>query len=715
MKFVAIDFETTGLTAQKDRVIEIGLVRFSDRFEIEEEFSTLINPGRDVGRTDIHGITATMLDGAPTFSDIAFQVCDFISGSILVAHNKKFDLDFLTIELTRAGIEPPEFDALCTIELIRSVHPASPRRLHDACRFLGLEPENAHQALSDARMAALVAMTILRDSGYPAMPSPTHISVPVGSANPIYKTREMHAKSQPESYLAGLVASLPETTLIAGKETVAANEYLNLLDRVIEDRIIDNDEAQLLTMLAADLGLCRAALADGKVSDSERRDIQAVAEALGLEGWEELLIRDLHEVDSPPSQARSLPPGTKVCFTGEMDLTRVECEELASQKGLSVCPRVTKDVEVLVVADPRTQSSKAQKARKYGARIMSERAFFREIEKYPDVGPIDIDDDDLESFEVGEIVIQIGGRVVPMFGFAMDELTTRRAELTSGFSDMLNHVSLLLLEPTQVNERIAELEGITPRLTGGAISVSESCDAARGILLDLWSHVRSVAGQWEEPTHSMQWGREQLRQSMVDFFASSQAIDELRQDRTEAANEIASLVKSMVETVTRYEPQVHHSALYKREKVLRDAGAIPKDSLHGLSLVITGDFAEFEREQSHRAILERGGKSPGSVSGRTYAVIAGESPGWAKIERARTLGTPVVGYAEFLTILDKGELPGVPKKERSNPGKESSDTENVIETFVCGRCGEGFSRIRMRGRKPRECPECRGVGDGKER
>ena len=53
--FVAFDFETTGLNASKDRIIEIGCVKFDSQFTELERFETLVNPKRDVGRTDIHG------------------------------------------------------------------------------------------------------------------------------------------------------------------------------------------------------------------------------------------------------------------------------------------------------------------------------------------------------------------------------------------------------------------------------------------------------------------------------------------------------------------------------------------------------------------------------------------------------------------------------------------------------------------------------------
>ncbi len=721
MKFVAIDFETTGLRPKTNRAIEIGLVRFSEAFEIEEEFSTLIDPGRDVGRTDIHGITPTMLAGAPRFEDLAAHVCEFISNSILVAHNKRFDLDFLATELARVGIELPSLDAICTIELIRSAHPSSPRRLHDACRFLGIEPENAHEALADARMAAQIAMTVLRDDGFPALPEPVRIELPQIFATPVVKTRQDHRKTRPHSYLADLVKKLPETAPVAGREAVAANEYLNLLDRVIEDRIIDEDDAALLTMLAGNLGLsassvrilhssylyalCRTAQADGHVTDSERRDIQIVAEALALEGWEELLEKDIVDQAPTTTVSRSMPAGTRVCFTGQMDLTRSECEDEARRKGFIVCPGVTKDLDVLVVADPRTQSSKAQKARKYGARIISERAFFREIANYRDAE--EEADSSQVTFSSDEIIIQVGGQLLPLSAFTPDEVDDRERELEAGFAEMMREVSPAILQSDEVRERLSHLASTSSELSDRKSSVEHACDTARVLVLDLWCHVRALRDEWVEPTPAMEWSFERLEEALTNFFSRSQAVVEARENREVARDEVVVLITRTVENFVSYEPRARHSALYLREKDLRERGVIPNETLAGISIVVSGDFIEFERDEAYRAIQERGGKSPGSVSGRTYALLAGEHAGWAKLEKSLERGVPVIGFAEFVTILDAGALPNVPK--RNTDPKPQVPVGEVIEQFVCITCAKEFTRVRARGRKPHECPECRGI------
>jgi len=79
-----------------------------------------------------------------------------------------------------------------------------------------------------------------------------------------------------------------------------------------------------------------------------------------------------------------------VCFTGELlgrlqgrlqgeRVTREVAEQLATESGLEVRASVTKRLDLLVVADPETQSIKARKAREYGVRIMAERVFWKAL------------------------------------------------------------------------------------------------------------------------------------------------------------------------------------------------------------------------------------------------------------------------------------------------------------------------------------------------
>ena len=80
-------------------------------------------------------------------------------------------------------------------------------------------------------------------------------------------------------------------------------------------------------------------------------------------------------------------------------------------------------------------------------------------------------------------------------------------------------------------------------------------------------------------------------------------------------------------------------------------------TLTGMSVVVTGTLEGFSREGAEEAIVRRGGKSPGSVSKKTTAVVVGESPGAAKLTKAQELGVPVLDEAAFVRLLETGELP----------------------------------------------------------
>jgi DNA ligase (NAD+) len=79
--------------------------------------------------------------------------------------------------------------------------------------------------------------------------------------------------------------------------------------------------------------------------------------------------------------------------------------------------------------------------------------------------------------------------------------------------------------------------------------------------------------------------------------------------------------------------------------------------LAGLSIVVTGTLEEWSREAAEEAIKGRGGKSPGSVSKKTTALVAGQEPGQAKLSKAQELGVPVLDEAQFARLLETGELP----------------------------------------------------------
>jgi DNA ligase (NAD+) len=79
-------------------------------------------------------------------------------------------------------------------------------------------------------------------------------------------------------------------------------------------------------------------------------------------------------------------------------------------------------------------------------------------------------------------------------------------------------------------------------------------------------------------------------------------------------------------------------------------------TLQGKTVVVTGTLSGFGREAAEQAIKDRGGKSSGSVSGRTFALVVGDDPGTSKVKKAVELGIPRIGEEEFVRLLETGEL-----------------------------------------------------------
>lgn len=408
--FSVIDIEATGIyPTAHDRVIELAVVRLNSSLEIEDEYVTLLNPERDIGRTDIHGICSADVLNAPTFTQIAGDVAERIGGTIMAGHNLRFDLGFLNAEYTRLGISVPALPTICTLELAYKIFPEAPsRKLAACCEAAGIQHENEHSALGDARATACLLIHYLKTSRiHRDSYAKTLESLRTWTASKdwlslrpsgLSLTRQVSARqtAQERAYLARLV----ERTL--GDEAASACEadYLTLLDRALEDRVVTKDEADNLINIALSWGMSRSevlnahrgylatlvseALVDGSVAPIERRDLENICDMLDLNRatLDELLSAPRHH----SKQANDSLAGMTVCFTGELvgqidgiRITRDIAESLAGNAGLLIQSSVTKNLDILVVADPNTQSGKARKARDYGVRIIAEPVFWRAI------------------------------------------------------------------------------------------------------------------------------------------------------------------------------------------------------------------------------------------------------------------------------------------------------------------------------------------------
>lgn len=154
MLFAITDIETTGSYASGNSIIEIGIC-LHDGKKIIREFETLLDPGTRLPHfiTALTGITDEMLEPAPTFDQVADELEEIFSDAIFVAHNVNFDYSFIKAEFAAIGrsFSPPR---LCTMRLARRAFPGLPSYgLGNICKWLNIENETAHRALSDARAA----------------------------------------------------------------------------------------------------------------------------------------------------------------------------------------------------------------------------------------------------------------------------------------------------------------------------------------------------------------------------------------------------------------------------------------------------------------------------------------------------------------------------------------------------------------------------------
>lgn len=373
-RIAIIDVETTGLY-QTDRVVEIAVVTLDANGTVVDVFETLINPGRDVGPTWVHQITASMVADAPAFDDVAHHVASRLDGAVIAAHNLPFDQRMLTKELGWAGIDVHWGTGLDTLW-------ATGCKLGVACAEHGVAFEGlAHTALADAQATAHLLQAVAGAFPHPGAPAmarplevrPMRIRTRVG-AN--------HAEV-PAPYLAALAQGLHSAPDVA--------PYAALLDQAIADLKLTDEERSELVALAEEhgldavrvarahrdfiTGLIEAAINDHEVTDDEYDQLCRAAALLDVDV--KLVAQHTDSYRSTRGEVTFMP-GMQVCFTGtamdafgrEMD--RSELEAMARERGLIPTDGVTKKgCDLLVASDPASRSGKAGKARRYGVPIAS--------------------------------------------------------------------------------------------------------------------------------------------------------------------------------------------------------------------------------------------------------------------------------------------------------------------------------------------------------
>lgn len=404
-----IDVETTGLNPYRhDRVVEIAAVLLSPHTGIQAELTTLVNPERDVGPTRIHGLSASDLINAPRFADIADHLVEMLrSASALVGHNVRFDVSFLQSEFRRIGVEMPPYTIIDTMAL------GGGGTLTACCAEHGVQCDGKeHVALHDARTAAYLLQKLLGENPdlltrCPACDPPVWPSLRIPCGRLLSRESARGTAPVVPTYVQQLATRLSVGSTDASHPD-GERDYRGLLWGVLEDGRVEESEGEALIDVATHWGLsfkrieaihlgylsemAKAAWADRAITEAERVEIQGVAQLLGFKQLTEeqlqTLLRscELSLGDDPAPIRREEWTGKSVCFTGESVcsihgeiISREMAEQWAKQKGLVVMASVTKKLDLLVVADPNTQSGKAKKARQYGTRIVHEPVFWHSL------------------------------------------------------------------------------------------------------------------------------------------------------------------------------------------------------------------------------------------------------------------------------------------------------------------------------------------------
>ncbi len=163
--YVVFDFETTGLSARYNKIIEFGAVKISHG-SIVDRIDILINPGCKIPKKiqEITNITDAMLIDAPKIEEALPRIMSFIGDALLVTHNASFDIAFLNQALIDLGQEPIKNGVVDTLTISQYVFPESrSHRLGALCRNMEVEydEESAHRADYDAFVLAEVWQTLL--------------------------------------------------------------------------------------------------------------------------------------------------------------------------------------------------------------------------------------------------------------------------------------------------------------------------------------------------------------------------------------------------------------------------------------------------------------------------------------------------------------------------------------------------------------------------
>jgi len=172
MSFAVVDFETTGLNPETDRIVQLAAVIVNGDGEIIDSFDTIVKPESpgeyQHGAEHIHGISAEQVSHGMPLRLALEKLWGINAGKVFTAHNAQFDLGFLHAESERVGIKGRVEVHIDTLELSKRTTSADDTRRHNLlalCEHYGIERDKAHDAKSDATATAQLLMYLIKELG----------------------------------------------------------------------------------------------------------------------------------------------------------------------------------------------------------------------------------------------------------------------------------------------------------------------------------------------------------------------------------------------------------------------------------------------------------------------------------------------------------------------------------------------------------------------
>jgi DNA polymerase-3 subunit epsilon len=332
MKTVAIDFET--FNSSGDSACSVGVAVIEDN-EITKTHYRLIRPPTDDLNPycyRVHGICWDDVKKEPDFKDVWQDVWDDIQdASYFLAHNAGFDQRVLSSCCDYHGIDAPESEFLCSIELAQSFWSLDTYKLKRVCQFLKI-PLKHHNALSDAEASAQILLRAV-EHGYQ-----------LGG----------DIEGEDTKWLSTEVMSMVDAIMADGK--VDREEIHSAADWLKAS--VDAASVWPGTELKAVLDKI---LEDGAISDEELTDFQELC----------CILLGKQERKKRKRASRKQPGQLAVCFTGfGAEVKKEELQAAAEAAGFHVTKSVTKTLDYLVCgAEPGP--SKLEKATAQGVKIVS--------------------------------------------------------------------------------------------------------------------------------------------------------------------------------------------------------------------------------------------------------------------------------------------------------------------------------------------------------